>query len=69
MSQDNTPSETASNRADNQSTAASRLPKQAALIVVSLSLFAVEAAAVQSAVRTISRVYSKKWTTSLTSPT
>ena len=48
MSQDNTPSETASNRADNQSTAASRLPKQAALIVVSLSLFAVEPAAAQS---------------------
>ena len=48
MSQDNTPSETASNRADNQSTAASRLPKQAALIVVSLSLFAVEPAAAQT---------------------
>jgi hypothetical protein len=48
MSQDNPPSETASNRADNQSTAASRLPKQAALIVVSLSLFAVEPAAAQS---------------------
>ena len=48
MSQDNTPSETTSNRADNQSTAASRLPKQAALIVVSLSLFAVEPAAAQS---------------------
>ena len=48
MSQDNTPSETASNRADNQFTAASRLPKQAALIVVSLSLFAVEPAAAQS---------------------
>ena len=48
MSQDNTPSETPSNRADNQSTAASRLPKQAALIVVSLSLFAVEPAAAQS---------------------
>ena len=48
MSQNNTPSETVSNRADNQSTAASRLPKQAALIVVSLSLFAVEPAAAQS---------------------
>ena len=48
MSQDNTPSETASNRADNQSTAVNRLPKQAALIVVSLSLFAVEPAAAQS---------------------
>ena len=48
MSQDNTPSETAPNRADSQSTAASRLPKQAALIVVSLSLFAVEPAAAQS---------------------
>ena len=48
MSQDNTPSETASNRADNQSTAASRLPKQAALVMVSLSLFAVEPAAAQS---------------------
>ena len=48
MSQDNTPSETTPNRADNQSTAASRLPKQAALIVVSLSLFAVEPAAAQS---------------------
>ena len=48
MSQDNPPSETASNRADNQSTAASRLPKQAAIIVVSLSLFAVEPAAAQS---------------------
>ena len=48
MSQDNTPSETVSNRADNQSTAASRRPKQAALIVVSLSLFAVEPAAAQS---------------------
>ena len=48
MSQGNPPSETASNRADNQSTAASRLPKQAALIVVSLSLFAVEPAAAQS---------------------
>ena len=48
MSQDNTPFETASNRADNQSTAASRLPKQAALIVVFLSLFAVEPAAAQT---------------------
>ncbi|SDY44432.1 hypothetical protein [Halobellus clavatus] len=48
MSQDNTPSETASNRADSQSTAASRLPKQAMLIVVLLSLFAVEPAAAQT---------------------
>ena len=48
MSQDNTPSETASNRADNQSMAASNLSRQAALIVVSLSLFAVEPAAAQS---------------------
>jgi len=48
MSQDNTPSETAPNRDDNQSTPASRLPRQAALIVVSLSLFAVEPAAAQT---------------------
>ncbi|MDL0125731.1 pilin [Halobacterium salinarum] len=50
MSQDTTPSETASNRADSQSTAASRLPKQAALIVVFLILFAVEPAAAQTQV-------------------
>ena len=48
MSQDNTPSETASNRADSQSTAASRIPRQATLIVVFLSLFAVEPAAAQT---------------------
>ena len=48
MSQDNTPSKTTPNRADSQSTAASNLPRQAALIVVSLSLFAVEPAAAQS---------------------
>ena len=48
MSQDDTPSETASNRADSQSTPASRRPRQAALIVVFLSLFAVEPAAAQT---------------------
>ena len=48
MSQDNTPSETAPNRADSQSTAASRLPRQAMFIVVVLSLFAVEPAAAQT---------------------
>ncbi|WP_066419193.1 MULTISPECIES: hypothetical protein [Halobacteriales] len=48
MSQDNTPSETASNRADSQSTASSRLPRQAVFIVVALSLFAVEPAAAQT---------------------
>ena len=48
MSQDNTPSETAPNRADSQSTAASRLPKQAVFIVIVLSLFAVEPAAAQT---------------------
>jgi len=42
------PSETAPNRADSQSTAASRIPRQATLIVVSLSLFAVEPAAAQT---------------------
>ena len=42
MSRDNTPSETAPNRADSQSTAASRLPGRAALVDVLLSLFAVE---------------------------
>ena len=48
MSRDNTPSETAPNRADSQSTAASRLPRRVALVVVLLNLFAVEPAAVQS---------------------
>ena len=48
MSQDNTPSETASNRAESQSTASSRLPRQAMFIVVALSLFAVEPAAAQT---------------------
>lgn len=48
MSRDSTPSETAPNRADSRSTAASRLPGRAALVVVLLSLFAVEPAAVQS---------------------
>jgi hypothetical protein len=48
MSQDNTPSETVPNRADSQSTAASRIPRQATLIVVFLSLFAVEPAAAQT---------------------
>ncbi|WP_135823117.1 hypothetical protein [Halostella litorea] len=48
MSQDNTPSETASNRLDSQSTASSRLPRQAMFIVVALSLFAVEPAAAQT---------------------
>ena len=48
MSRDNTPSEITLNRADSQSTAASRLPRRAALVVVLLSLFAVEPAAVQS---------------------
>ena len=48
MSQDNTPSKTDANRADSQSTATSRRPKQAALIVVTLSLFAVEPAAAQT---------------------
>ena len=48
MSRDNAPSETAPNRADSQSTAASRLPRRAALVVVLLSLFAMEPAAVQS---------------------
>nr|WP_233340835.1 hypothetical protein [Haloprofundus sp. MHR1] len=48
MSQDNTPSETASNRLDSQSTASSRLPRQAMFIVVALSLFAVGPAAAQT---------------------
>jgi len=48
MSQQNTPSEMTPNRADSQSTATSNLPRQAALIVVSLSLFAVEPAAAQT---------------------
>jgi hypothetical protein len=49
MSRDSTPSETAPNRADSRSTAASRIPGRAALVVVVLlSLFAVGPAAVQS---------------------
>ena len=48
MSQDNTPSETDPNHAESQPTALSRLPKQATLIVVLLSLFAVEPAAAQT---------------------
>ena len=48
MSQDTTPSETTPNRAESQSTAASRLPKQAGLVIVFLSLFAVEPAAAQT---------------------
>jgi len=48
MSRDSTPSETAPNRADSRSTAASRLPGRAALVVVLPSLFAVGPAAVQS---------------------
>ena len=48
MSQDNTPSETASNRAESHPTASSRLPRQAVFIIVFLSLFAVEPAAAQT---------------------
>jgi len=48
MSQDTTPSETTPNRVESQLTAASRLPKQAALVIVFLSLFAVEPAAAQT---------------------
>ena len=48
MSQDKTPSETASNRTESQSTASRRLPRQAVFIVAALSLFAVEPAAAQT---------------------
>ena len=54
MSRDSTPSETVPNRADSRSTAASRLPGQAALVVVLLSLSTVGPAVVQSnAVRSV----------------
>jgi hypothetical protein len=48
VSQDTTPSETIPDCTERQSTTSSRLPRQVALIVVSLSLFAVEPAAAQS---------------------
>ena len=48
MSQDNTPSETVSNRAESQPTASTILPRQAVFIVIVLSLFAVEPAAAQT---------------------
>ncbi|MFD1571277.1 hypothetical protein [Halorubrum laminariae] len=48
MSQDNTPSETTPDRANSQSTTSGRRPRQAAFIVVVLTLFAVEPAAAQT---------------------
>jgi len=48
MSQDSKPSETSENRTDSQSTAVSKVSRQAVLTVVLLSLFAVQPVAAQS---------------------
>ncbi|MFC5368637.1 MULTISPECIES: hypothetical protein [Haloferacaceae] len=48
MSQDSTPSETSENRTDSQSTAVSKVSRQAVLTVALLSLFAVQPVAAQT---------------------
>lgn len=50
MSQDSTPSETPENRTDSQSTAVSKVSRQAVLTVALLSLFAVQPVAAPSVV-------------------